>query len=396
MTTNSNTQEPFKPSQTKSSLVTDPAPTKPFWRRFLVPIVIVVLFGSFEILNWTTGLTSEVLVPQFGTSAQTVIGRMVFLIWMGVILGWLLVTRQVAWSKKLLVFSSVGLIILLLLACIRSIENTGNNHYVFHWRWEKTQDQRLAEFEDKSKQEKSNTFQLDPEAPQFTDFLGPNRNGVVPGPKLDTDLKAHPPKELWRRPMGESYAGFAISGGLAVTIEQRSDDEVVVALEIKTGKDIWTRAYPGYFKEELGGNGPRATPTIAGNEVFALGAAGLLVCLDLATGEEKWKANILSDAAADNITWGMSGAPLVTVDRVIVNPGGTSGKGVVAYNRQTGKIDWCSGKNRAGYSSPTLATIQGIPQVLVLDAQELASYDLEKGTMLWRFPFKTFNGINVG
>lgn len=389
--------EPYKPSQTPPDATrVNTESGKPFWRRFLVPIVIAVILGGFELLNWTTGMTSEVLIPQFGTSAQTVIGRTVFLIWIGLMLGWLLVTRQVNWNRKLLVFSIVGQVILVLLACIRSIENTGNNHYVFHWRWEKTQDQRLAEFEEKEKKEAAEPFQLDAEAPQFNNFLGPKRDGIAPGPKLQTDLKMFPPKEIWRRPMGESYAGFVISGGLAVTIEQRNNDEVVVALDLKTGKDVWTRAYPGYFQEELGGNGPRATPTIDGNDVFALGAAGMLACLDLATGEEKWKTNILKDADAKNITWGMSGAPLVTADKVIVNPGGPSEKGVVAYDRRTGKIAWSNGSNRAGYSSPVLATIQNVPQVLVLDSEELASYGLEDGAILWRYPFKTFNGINVG
>lgn len=389
--------EPYKPSQTPPDATRVKTESgKPFWRRFLVPIVIAVILGGFELLNWTTGMTSEVLIPQFGTSAQTVIGRTVFLIWIGLMLGWLLVTRQVNWNRKLLVFSIVGQVILVLLACIRSIENTGNNHYVFHWRWEKTQDQRLAEFEEKEKKEAAEPFQLDAEAPQFNNFLGPKRDGIAPGPKLQTDLKMFPPKEIWRRPMGESYAGFVISGGLAVTIEQRNNDEVVVALDLKTGKDVWTRAYPGYFQEELGGNGPRATPTIDGNDVFALGAAGMLACLDLATGEEKWKTNILKDADAKNITWGMSGAPLVTADKVIVNPGGPSEKGVVAYDRRTGKIAWSNGSNRAGYSSPVLATIQNVPQVLVLDSEELASYGLEDGAILWRYPFKTFNGINVG
>ncbi len=389
--------EPFKPSQAQaSSVAKETSLPKPFWRRYLVPIIIVTLFGGFEVLNWTTGITSEILIPQFATSAQTVIGRMVFLIGIGLMLGWLLVTRQVRWSNKLIVFSGVGILVLMLLASIRKIENTGNNNYVIHWRWEKTQDQRLAEFEDKSKRQEPQSFQLDSDSPQFTDFLGPNRNGVADGPKLLADLKAHPPKEIWRRPMGEGYAGFVISGGLAVTIDQRGNDEVVVALDLKTGKDVWAKAYPGYFEEELGGNGPRATPTIAGNEVFALGAAGLLVCLDLATGEEKWNTNILKDASAKNITWGMSGAPLVTTDKVIVNPGGESDKDVVAYDRRTGKIVWSGGKNRAAYSSPVLATIQNVPQVLMLDSKELAGYDLESGKQLWRFGFETFNGINVG
>lgn len=372
-------------------------PSHPFWRRYLVPIIIVVLVGGFEIVNWTTNFTSEKLVPQFATSAQTVFGRLAFILGLGLLLGWMLITRQVRRAVKLKVFGAVALVVVGLAACIREVENTGNNNYVIHWRWEKTQDQRLAEYQESTSKPESTSFVLDADSPKFTDFLGVNRDGIVDGPALQTDLVAHPPKEIWRRPVGGGYAGCVLSGGLAIAIEQREENEVVVAMDLKTGKDVWTRAYPGHFKEDLGGNGPRATPTIAGNEVFALGASGLLVCLDLASGQEKWQTNILTDADAKNIQWGMSGAPLVVENRVIVNPGGEKlNCGLVAYDRTTGKKLWCGGKSPAGYSSPALTSLADTKQALIFDAWGLAGHDLDSGEELWRFEFKTFNGINVG
>ncbi|HMO34499.1 MAG TPA: PQQ-binding-like beta-propeller repeat protein, partial [Gemmatales bacterium] len=178
------------------------------------------------------------------------------------------------------------------------------------------------------------------------------------------------------------YASFVLAGGLAVTIEQRGEEEMIVALDLKTGSERWTRGYPGHFKENLGGNGPRATRTIAGTDVYALGASGLLVALDLATGTEKWKTNILNDASAANITWGMCGAPLVTEDKVIVNPGGTSDHGLVAYDRATGKVVWHGGSSKAAYSSPVLAKLADLPQVVIFDATGVAGYDLVTGREL--------------
>jgi outer membrane protein assembly factor BamB len=365
------------------------------WRRYWIPLSIAALTGAFELVNWTTNLTAEKIMPTFASSAQTVLGRNVFLLALAAILFWLLVTRQVTWKSKGIVFGAVLLGIGALVACIGSIENTGNNNYVIRFRWQKTQDQRLAEFQKSTTALKAEAVELDPNGPVFTDFLGPSRNGLVAGPALVGDLVASPPEEIWRRPVGRSYSSCVLSGGLAVTIEQRGEEEVVVALDLATGQDRWTRGYEGHFKEDLGGNGPRATPTIAGNEVFALGANGLLVALDLASGAEKWKTNILTDAQADNITWGMSGSPLVISDKVIVNPGGNKGTSLAAYDRATGAKVWCAGQSKAGYSSPVVARLHDTDQAVIFDAEGIAGHDLSDGKELWRFPFTTFNGINV-
>ena len=374
----------------------------PFWRRFWFPLVVVAAVGSFELMNWTTNVTSERILPQFATSAQIVIGRWVLFLGLGILFAWMLVTKQIVWQVKA---ALLGLSICLAAALkfsIREIENTGNNQYVIHWIWEQTQDERLAEYEKAnssgaSVENKDSTFELDPLAPQLTDFLGSKRDGQVPGPTINAELlKTSNLNVLWRRPVGGGYASFVISGGLAVTIEQRGESEVVAALDLKTGKDVWTSAHPGHFKEDLGGNGPRATPTIAENQVFALGASGLLVCLDLASGKSQWETNILTDGSAENIQWGMCGAPLVVGDRVVVNPGGQlSNSGLIAYDRATGKKVWSSGKHRAGYASPVLATLCDIPQIVVFDADGPAGYQLDNGAELWRYEFKAFNGINV-
>jgi outer membrane protein assembly factor BamB len=368
----------------------------PMWRRFLLPILIAVIAIVAAAINWTTEFTSEVLLPQFGTSAKAVLGRMIGFLAVGALLFWLLVTRQVSWKFKTICLASVLAVVAAGILSIREIENTGNNNYVIRFRWQPTQDQRLAEYQQSIVGKESEPVVLDALAPRFTDFLGPSRNGIVPGSDLRSNLQQQPPREVWRRPVGGGYAGFVIAGGLAVTIEQRNDEEAIVAMDMQTGIDRWARTYAGHFKELMGGNGPRATPTVADDEVFALGAQGLLVALDLASGREKWKTNILKDANADNIEWGMSGSPLVTQDLVVVNPGGGQGSAVIAYERLTGEIVWRSGEHEAGYASPVLANLAGEQQILIFDAKGVAGHALSSGQELWRFAFPTFNGINVG
>jgi outer membrane protein assembly factor BamB len=156
-------------------------------------------------------------------------------------------------------------------------------------------------------------------------------------------------------------------------------------------------AYPALFKELMGGPGPRSTPTVRDGEVYALGATGKLVCLDARTGKEKWTADILQDNA--NAKWGMSGSPLVLKDVVVVNPGTQTEQAagtLAAYDRKSGTRVWSAGRGPSGYSSPMLATLDGKPQILLLDGAGFAGYDpADNGKELWRYPWPVQENINV-
>jgi outer membrane protein assembly factor BamB len=232
------------------------------------------------------------------------------------------------------------------------------------------------------------------------EFRGLRRTGFVAVPRFNRDWKAHPPMIRWEQPCGGGYAAFATANGFLVTIEQRQQQEVVVCYRADTGAEVWRFAYDALFSEALGGPGPRATPTLAGGQVFALGASGRLVCLDGQAGTPIWQVPIL-DPANKNISWGMSGSPLVVDDLVIVNPGAQTaaarGRGVIAYDRKTGTERWASGNSQASYASPTLAKLAGVRQVLIFDGDGLGGYRLTDGEELWRFPWRTQydQGINV-
>ena len=106
-----------------------------------------------------------------------------------------------------------------------------------------------------------------------------------------------------------------------------------------------------------------ALATVAG--LYALGATGELRCLDAKTGAVSWGKNILTDNQAQNLTWAMAASPLVVDDKVIVIPGGSGGKSVVAYNKLTGAPIWRSQDDRAAYVSPMLVTLAGRRQSAV-------------------------------
>ncbi len=231
----------------------------------------------------------------------------------------------------------------------------------------------------------------------FPGFRNRNRDGVVTGPALRRDWGARPPGLLWKHPCGTGFAGFAVASGQAVTIEQRGPDEAVVCYDAANGNELWSHSYPARFYDARGGEGPMATPTIDGGLVFSLGGTGRLVCLDFATGELKWGKDLLKPG--ENLTWGMSGSPLVYDDFVVVNPGCQNGRSqgtaLIAFDRKTGKEAWSGGVTPAGYSSPMLATLGERRQVVIFDGVEVAGYDYAGKEKLWSYPWKTQMGINV-
>lgn len=225
-------------------------------------------------------------------------------------------------------------------------------------------------------------------------YRGPLRDGIVrkTGPVDWTQ----PPAEVWRHPVGASWSSFCVVDGLAFTQEQRDEHEAVVCYNVETGATVWTHQDTARFEEPLGGPGPRATPTFAEGRLVTLGATGLLTCFGNAqTGAVLWQRNILKDADAKNIEWAMSASPLVADGKVIAVPGGANGRGVIAYDLQTGKEVWAAGDGPASYAAPKLATLLDTPTVLVFDGLGLRGHDIQTGKELWNLPWSNQPKVNA-
>jgi len=223
----------------------------------------------------------------------------------------------------------------------------------------------------------------------WTDFRGPNRDGRYTQTPLRTTWPAAGLDPLWTQPIGGGYSSFVVAQGLAFTIEQRRNEEVVSAYDAATGREVWTHAWSAHFTETMGGPGPRATPTWHDGHLYALGATGQFWCLDAKTGAVMWNRNILHDSAATNLVWAMSASPLIVDDLVIVQPGGANGWSVIAYNHETGDILWHALDDVQGYSSPMLVSISGVRQILTVTAERAVGLRIEDGQLLWEFPWVT-------
>ncbi len=231
-------------------------------------------------------------------------------------------------------------------------------------------------------------------AHDFPEFLGPGRRGVLPDAHLARDWDAHPPRLRWKIRVGNGWGGFAVVGDFAVTQEQRGDDECIVCYRLSDGALAWIHSDRARFATSMGGPGPRATPTIAGGRVFAVGATGLLNCLHGATGRALWSVNILDDNQAENISHGVCGSPLVVDDSVVVSPTGGNGLSLAAYDRDTGRRRWQGGVHQASYSSPLLARLHGVPQILLFHSDGVTSHDPASGAILWDFPWTNGQKVN--
>lgn len=216
-------------------------------------------------------------------------------------------------------------------------------------------------------------------APKWAGFRGASRDGAVRAVRLATDWSAAPPVEIWRRKVGPGWSSFAVDGELIFTQEQRGEEEIVAAYRIATGTPVWTHRDPVRFYESNGGAGPRATPAVQGGRVYTMGATGVVNALDAETGERIWSRNAETDTGATRPGWGFAGSPLVVGDAVIVAASGR----LIAYDLATGDPRWTRTTGGGGYSSPHLATIDGVEQVLLASGGGLTSVAPEDGRVLW-------------
>ncbi|MDB5290980.1 MAG: hypothetical protein JWL69_2221 [Phycisphaerales bacterium] len=219
----------------------------------------------------------------------------------------------------------------------------------------------------------------------FPQFLGPDRDNQIRNIQLSRDWAAHPPVQLWRRPVGPGWGAFAVVGKYALTQEQRGEEEAVVCYEAATGRPMWEHLNHAHFSEFQAGEGPHATPTIFGGRVYVQGATGILDCLDGASGKVIWSHDIVKDAGAQKaLYYGQSGSPLIH-EKLVIVPGPAGGTSLLAYDKETGVLVWKAGHENASYASPVFATIAGVPQLLNVNQHAIAGFDPADGKTLWEF-----------
>ena len=375
------------------------------WSERLGAIVLIVVFVA---------ATSRVVHPSI---ANGMMGFMLFLYAAPVLslalVVWAVATRGLSSGRR-----RASMVAVILLACgaltlVRTDGLTGDAVSDFEWRWTQTAEERLLARagdqplaktpENRTTTQPSEVAPAPPPAspiavtpgkgaapairePEFkrvewAGFRGSERDSVVRGVRIETDWSRTPPVELWRRPIGPGWSSFAVAGDRVFTQEQRGDDEMASAYDLKTGEPVWTHRDAARFWESNAGPGPRATPTLSNGHVYTHGATGILNALDARDGSVIWSRNTASDTSTKVPDWGIASSPLVVGDVVIAAAAGS----LAAYDRATGKPRWFGPKGGGwAYSSPQVATIDGVTQIVFVNGPGVIGVSPSDGTLLWK------------
>ena len=223
--------------------------------------------------------------------------------------------------------------------------------------------------------------------PDWPQWRGPTRDGVV-----GAALPAQWPdalKKRWEVTVGAGHASPVVSGNRVVVIARENDQEIVRALDVATGKEIWRAAYPAPYEVNPAarshGPGPKSTPAVAGGRVFTLGVGGMLSAFDLASGRLLWRV----PAPAVLPDYGAAPSPLIDGPSVIVHVGGYENGALTSFDAATGKPRWQWTGDGPGYGSPIIATFDGVRQVITQTQKLLVGLDASTGALLWQVPFTT-------
>ena len=228
-------------------------------------------------------------------------------------------------------------------------------------------------------------------AGDWPQIMGPQRDGRAAADEKLADFPAGPPATLWKRPVGEGYAGPAVADGVAYIFHRVDDRDLLEALDAATGKQKWKFDYATDYRDGFGfDNGPRAVPTVHAGRVYIHGAQGLVHCVDAATGRMIWRVETAKQYRSPPGFFGRACSPLVVGDVVVLNIGGAPGMGIIALDAATGDLRWKATDHQASYSSPATITIDGKQRVAVFTREGLVLLDPVDGRVLlsqqWRSP----------
>lgn len=233
-------------------------------------------------------------------------------------------------------------------------------------------------------------------AGDWPQILGPHRNGRAEDEQLAASWPEKGPALRWSYKLGAGYAGPAVVGKRAIVFHRVADVERIEAIDTTSGKSVWKAdapaGYRGGINEDLG---PRCVPLIHEGNVYTFGAAGDLRCVSLAKGEAKWSRAAYADFEGDEGYFGAGSTPIVVDNKLLVNIGGKEGAGLVAFALDTGKTLWKATEEKASYSSPTTAVINGKHHAIFVTRLSAISVDPASGDVRFKFLFgKTGPTVN--
>ncbi len=223
-------------------------------------------------------------------------------------------------------------------------------------------------------------------------WRGPRRDGVALSAALPSELPAEL-RRVWQVEVGVGHSSPVVAGDRVYVHSREGEDEVVRALDLADGRELWRHATPVSYRRHPAalkhGKGPRSTPVVAGGAVCTLGVTGRLSCFDSESGEARWERDF---ADRFDRTWpefGTAMSPAVFGNRVIAHVGGMQSGSLAAFDLESGRELWSWSQEGPGYASPIAATIDGVEQIVTQSRSHVVSVAAATGELLWKLPFET-------
>jgi hypothetical protein len=234
----------------------------------------------------------------------------------------------------------------------------------------------------------------------WPNWRGPHHDGISRETGLAKSWPAGGPKVLWQIDLTGGYCSVVVARDRLFTQTKDKNEDLVLCIDARTGKKLWEYRYPCDYAQYPSLDkrfltGPKATPTVDGDRVCALGNTGLLHCLDVRTGKRIWQRDLLQLADRPCPEYGYCNSPLVVGDLLFVHPGGSKGNSIAALHKQDGRIAWRALDDRIGWATPVFIEVAGVPQVVYFTGQSAIGVRPADGTLLWRFDWKTTFDINA-
>lgn len=228
-------------------------------------------------------------------------------------------------------------------------------------------------------------------AQDWSQWRGPSRDGLVPAASTPASWP-NSLRRMWRVEIGEGYSSPVVFQKTVFVHGRKDPEEVVIALDLATGKVIWEQKYQADFKKNQYAvkmaKGPNATPLVLGNRLFTLGVTGILNAWDTKTGRQLWSKDFSQTIDTSKLFCGTAASPLAVDGRVVVQTGSdVHGGQIVALDPATGKIAWEWKGLGPGYASPVVIDIAGKKQIVTLTNGSILGIDAATGQELWSAPF---------
>ncbi|MBX9787976.1 MAG: PQQ-like beta-propeller repeat protein [Pirellulales bacterium] len=263
--------------------------------------------------------------------------------------------------------------------------------------------------------------------PAWANWRGPGGRAVAADCNLPKTWPLEPPRPTWQVTLGTGWSSPIVVEGRVFVTDRSATVERVLAFDAQSGEPIWERTSPVDFDPHAvgraHGNGPKATPAWAAGRVYSLGIAGWLQCSKAADGTPIWSHNLPAEfgrreplpsgratvvgeqhvlvpvapgEGAPVPLFGYTGSPLVVDDKVILSVGGELGGTIMAFDATTGAAIWQALHENVSYSSPVVAELGGVRQVVVMTGPRVVGLRLSDGVLLWSYPFQIQYDESIG